>query len=110
MQRPDPGYLSQTTWFVRCSRRANCTDWTVGESNCVKITIENCPPVCDNVTNGGQIGGAQSNCGAFDPTPITSVSLPTGGSGAIEYMWLKSTTGLPNQYQSGNCRCSCSDL
>ncbi|MEZ4948298.1 MAG: SdrD B-like domain-containing protein [Saprospiraceae bacterium] len=91
----DPGFLSQTTWFVRCSRRANCTDWTVGESNCVKITIENCPPVCDNVTNGGQIGGAQTNCGGFDPAPITSVSLPTGGSGAIEYMWLSSTTGCP---------------
>ena len=51
--------------------------------------------VCDNVTNGGSIGGAQSGCGPFDPQPLTSVSLPSGGSGAIEYIWLSSTSGCP---------------
>ncbi|PWK19403.1 hypothetical protein LV89_03919, partial [Arcicella aurantiaca] len=47
---------------------------------------------CDNVTNGGQIGGNQRNCGAFDPAVFTNVTSPSGGSGVIEYMWLKSTT------------------
>ncbi len=44
-----PGALTQTTYFVRCSRRAGCTDWTVGESNCVTITVSNngCGPVAD---------------------------------------------------------------
>ena len=34
----DPGVLTETTYFVRCSRRAGCaenTDWQFGESNCV---------------------------------------------------------------------------
>ena len=47
---------------------------------------------CDNVTNGGQIGSNQQSCGAFDPAPFTNVQLPTGGTGTLEYVWLKSTT------------------
>ena len=47
---------------------------------------------CDNVTNGGQIGGNQRNCGAFDPAPFTNVTLPSGGTGTLEYLWLRSTT------------------
>ncbi len=47
---------------------------------------------CDNVTNGGQIAANQRNCGAFDPAPFTNVELPTGGTGTLEYIWLKSTT------------------
>ena len=47
---------------------------------------------CDNVTNGGQIAANQRNCGAFDPAPFTNVELPTGGTGILEYVWLKSTT------------------
>ncbi|MEA5459529.1 SdrD B-like domain-containing protein [Arcicella sp. LKC2W] len=47
---------------------------------------------CDNVTNGGQIGGNQRNCGAFDPAAFTNVTLPSGGTGTLEYLWLKSTT------------------
>ena len=39
----NPGVLTQTTKFVRCSRRAGCTDWTVGESNCVIVTVDNSP-------------------------------------------------------------------
>lgn len=47
---------------------------------------------CDNVTNGGQIAANQRNCGAFDPAPFTNVELPTGGTGILEYVWLKSIT------------------
>ena len=50
---------------------------------------------CDNVTNGGSIGGDETGCGAYNPGPITNASLATGGSGAIEYLWLSSTTGCP---------------
>ena len=34
----DPGVLTETTYFVRCSRRVGCledADWQFGESNCV---------------------------------------------------------------------------
>ncbi|MFY0673789.1 MAG: T9SS type A sorting domain-containing protein [Bacteroidia bacterium] len=53
-------------------------------------------PSCCNVTNGGTISGNQSNCGPFDPNPITSLTLPSGGLGGVEYVWLQSNTLVPN--------------
>ena len=50
---------------------------------------------CDNVTNGGQIGGNESGCAGYDPSMITSVETPSGGSGTIEYIWLSSTNACP---------------
>ena len=92
----DPGSLTETTYFRRCSRRAGCTDW-VGESNCVIITVEDCGGGCDNVTDAGEIGYDETGCGpSFDPAEIVSVSSPSGGSGALEYLWLSSTSGCPN--------------
>ena len=58
----------------------------------VSICLDYTPP-CDNVTNAGQIGVAQSGCSPFDPATITSISDPSGGSGALEFVWLKSTNG-----------------
>lgn len=47
---------------------------------------------CDNFTDGGEIGFAHTSCdNPYDPGMISSVRLPSGGSGEIEYMWLKST-------------------
>jgi len=48
---------------------------------------------CDNVTNGGSISGNETGCAnpTFDPSPITSIQAPTGGSGTIEYLWMKTT-------------------
>ena len=43
---------------------------------------------CCNVTDGGEIEGAQENCGPFDPAAITSVTPATGGLGDLEYIWL----------------------
>ncbi len=52
---------------------------------------------CNNVTDGGVIAGNEMGCPnpTFDPTPIVSLSPPSGGSGAIEYLWMR-TTGDPN--------------
>ncbi|MFK7981892.1 MAG: PKD domain-containing protein, partial [Saprospiraceae bacterium] len=52
---------------------------------------------CDNLTDGGTISGDESGCNAplFDPSPILSITPATGGSGDIEYLWMK-TTGDPN--------------
>ncbi len=53
-----------------------------------------CVSGCNNVTGGGTIGSSQVACGvsSYDPLPFTNIATPTGGSGVIEYMWLKSTT------------------
>ena len=53
--------------------------------------------VCDNLTDGGSITGDESGCGnpTFDPGLITSTAVATGGSGTIEYVWMK-TTGNPD--------------
>ncbi len=50
---------------------------------------------CDNVTDAGEIAGDETGCEGYDPAPITSVELPSGGSGTIEYLWLSSTTECP---------------
>ena len=47
---------------------------------------------CDNVTNGGRIGHDQTACSTwYDPSEIVSLRDPSGGSGEIEFLWLKST-------------------
>jgi SdrD B-like domain/Secretion system C-terminal sorting domain len=54
------------------------------------ICLTTTPP-CDNITNAGQIGSDAIGCtsnGSFDPPLITSISLPSGGTGTIEYVWL----------------------
>jgi hypothetical protein len=52
---------------------------------------------CDNITDGGSISGNESGCNnpTFDPSPILSTAPATGGSGDLEYLWMK-TTGDPN--------------
>jgi len=57
---------------------------------------------CDNVGPGGTIGfdtNCQSSttvCVGANNTVIGTCALPSGGSGTIEYLWLKSTT-CPNR-------------
>jgi len=80
----DPGVITETTYFVRCSRRADCDDWTQGESNCVVKTVNTADAdndgVCDdadicaggddNADNDGD--GTPNHC---DPTPDGSGNL-----------------------------------
>jgi hypothetical protein len=55
---------------------------------------------CDNFTDGGEIGFFSNCANSLDYCPATdgaieqirSCQFPSGGSGAIEYMWLQSTT------------------
>ena len=47
---------------------------------------------CLNPTGAGTIGGSQSGCGSFTPSPLTSLTLPSGQSGTMEYKWQQSTT------------------
>ena len=93
------GALTQTTYYRRCSRRVGCTQW-IGEANCVVITVlpssdPACTPnTCDNVTSGGMTTGNETICSG-ESTTISNVSMPSGGSGTLEYIWLSSTTGCP---------------
>ena len=51
---------------------------------------------CDNVTDGGEICGTETGClPSYDPSLICSTTLPTGGTGTIEYIWLQSTVDEP---------------
>lgn len=57
------------------------------------ISVEGCctTPFCDNVTDGGQIGNDESGCAPFDPSFLASFVDPSGGSNALEIIWLEST-------------------
>ncbi len=61
-----------------------------------KILLILCLPLtlwsqCDPLTSAGEITGNESQCNSYNPSPITSLSLPVGGSGTIEYVWLATT-------------------
>ncbi len=83
-----PAAIAKTTYYMRCSRRAGCDKWA-GETNYVTVLID----CCENVTDGGQIGGAQKSCGVpYDPTVLSNVAPATGGLNNLVYAWYKSTT------------------
>ena len=86
----DPEPITATTWYTRCARRAGCMDY-VAESNVIEKTVS----CCDNVVNGGTIGFDQSGCGTVFPDPLQSLTSPTGGTGAVEYLWFSSLIGPP---------------
>ena len=41
---------------------------------------------CSEVSDAGTISGAESSCGSFDPTIITSSSSPNGSNGTLTYV------------------------
>ncbi|MGD1848911.1 MAG: SprB repeat-containing protein, partial [Salibacteraceae bacterium] len=79
--------LTPGTYAVTVSDANGCT--AVGSGDVLV-------PTCCNVISAGTIGNDQSNCGPLDPAPINSLSLPGGGLGAIEYVWLQSPVNVPN--------------
>ncbi|MCB9185744.1 MAG: hypothetical protein H6601_03275 [Flavobacteriales bacterium] len=95
----DPGVITETTQFRRCARREGCSSY-VGESNILTMTVTG--PCCDNITDGGEIAENQSNCGPFDVAELTNVESPSGGSGAMEIVWItRSGTSGPWQEITG---------
>ena len=78
----DPPFISSTTEYRRVARRSSCSAW-VYSSTVVKEVV-------DEFTNGGSISGDETSCGTFDPSPITSLTDPSGGCGGIEFIrWYK---------------------
>jgi hypothetical protein len=58
------------------------------------ITLQN--PPCDNVTDPGRIGTANAAyCPGGTIDPITNVAPATGGSGALQYVWMYSRFNIP---------------
>ena len=56
---------------------------------------------CDNIDDPGLIGPNQFLCGpGNDPDPIINVESPSGGSGQLEYLWMKSTIPGPFNIQT----------
>lgn len=56
---------------------------------------------CDNIDDAGQIGVDQFLCGpGNDPDPLVNIVSPSGGSGAIEYLWMSSTEPGPFNIQT----------
>jgi hypothetical protein len=83
--------LTQTTYFIRCARRFECTEYT-GESNIITIKIEYC---CDNVTAGGMIGVDQEGCSPYEAATLFELVAASGGTGDLEYLWFWSTVDGP---------------
>src|SRR5690606_35044440 len=56
---------------------------------------------CVNLNSAGTIGYDEEFCGpGHDPALIVELTPPTGGTGRIEYLWMKSTTS--NVFSTGS--------
>lgn len=97
------GALGTTTYLPNGADQIVIEHWSVANnSSCsngpnsvvpVSVCIGFTPVTCSNVTNGGQIGSNQTSCLAtYDPAPFTNITSPSGGTGTLEYLWLRSTT------------------
>ena len=57
------------------------------------VVIWSYTPPCIDPVNGGTIGSDQTSCGTFIPATLTSLALPAGETGTLEYKWQSSVTG-----------------
>ncbi|MCF8247982.1 MAG: HYR domain-containing protein [Saprospiraceae bacterium] len=69
------------TYTVTLTDDNGCTATTS-----IAVTVTTCSS-CNNVTSGGTIAKACAN----NQVSMSSVTLPSGGSGAIEYIWISGT-------------------
>ena len=80
----DPGVISQTTQYRRAVRKSPCGIWLYSNIITKMVSV--------NYISAGTIAGNESFCGTFDPTLITSTSLPSGGVDGYEMLqWQQST-------------------
>lgn len=77
------------------------TDANGCESICSIDLTPEAPDPCIPLTNPGEIGFDQVLCGPGNtPATLVNVTLPSGGSGTIEYLWMKSTQPGPFNEQT----------
>lgn len=85
----DPGVVSQTTYYMRCARRAGCSFWA-GESNVVEILVNPIPVVSvistTNVSCFGLNDGAATVSGSQGTAPYSyswSNGATTASNGSL---------------------------
>ena len=70
----DPGVVSQTTYYMRCARRAGCSFWA-GESNVIEIRVNPIPAISivstSDVSCFGLNDGSASVSGSQGTTPYS---------------------------------------
>ncbi|MEK7253633.1 MAG: hypothetical protein AAB316_02740, partial [Bacteroidota bacterium] len=97
-KRLEPQFLKiSTTWLLVLFASAT---WA-GNPHPSSLIPHPCKNgACDNVINGGLVEGDEFGCPSptWNPSPITNVELPTGGTGNLEYIWIYTTMDptLPN--------------
>ncbi|NRB64193.1 MAG: thrombospondin type 3 repeat-containing protein, partial [Saprospiraceae bacterium] len=69
-----PEAISETTWFIRCARRAGCTSF-LAQSNKVRIRVKK---VFQPDDDGGEIQEGQTICEGDVPAKLRNISLPDG--------------------------------
>lgn len=80
----DPGVISVTTHYRRASRKTPCSGYLYSNVITKMVSV--------NYISAGTITGNESVCGTYDPTNITSVSMPSGGVDGYEVLqWQRST-------------------
>jgi gliding motility-associated-like protein len=72
-----PGSLTATTYYRRQVTSGACT---TTPSNVVTVTVS--PAVA-----AGSVAASQTICAGATPSPLTSTTLATGGTGTISYQW-----------------------
>ena len=77
-----PPVLNQTMYYRRI----------VSGSACPSITSSSVVVEVHLLIGNNQIGNSQTLCSGAQPTNLTG-SLPTGGNGVYQYVWLSSTNG-----------------
>nr|MBP7184938.1 T9SS type A sorting domain-containing protein [Saprospiraceae bacterium] len=106
--KPD-GYIFTSSNVGNDSLDSDINNILTGNSHVVTITNTSTTNLtidaglyvsCDNVINGGTIGSNQTICSGTIPQTIGNITLPTGGSGTIEYLWLQTT--VSGEFYSGN--------
>lgn len=81
----NPGSISQTTYYLRCSRRAGCTAW-VGESNVVAMVVNPAPTATTQLVSNVSCNGGNDG-----------VASVTGSAGTAPYTYLWSNNSTSQQ-------------
>ena len=79
------GNVANGTYTVTVTDANGCTATSSVTTNC------STGGTCDNVTTAGSLGYYQSGMSPFDPAAIVETAAPTGGTGALEYIWQTSS-------------------
>ena len=82
-QTLDPTNISTTTLYRRGGRLNPCLAWVYSNVITKSISL--------NFTGGGTISGGEEWCGGYDPSLISNLTAPSGGTGGTtEYQWQQS--------------------